>query len=152
MSTSPDIYACLEPVVSALGLDLDDAQLLRHGKQRVLEIILDADGGVDLDHVALASRAISEFLDQSNVMGESAYTLEVSSRGVGTPLTKPAHWRRNVGRLVKMTGDAIDVTGRILGFDDPQVTIAVGSTERTIDISTVSRATIEVEFSRKDDQ
>ena len=152
MSNSPDIYATLTPVVSALGLDLDDAHVVRHGKQRVLEIILDADGGVDLDQVAAASRAISEFLDQSDVMGDGTYTLEVSSRGVGTPLTKPAHWRRNIGRLVKLSGDAIAVTGRITSFDEPNVTIAVGTTERTVDITTVSRATIEVEFTRKDDQ
>ena len=152
MSTSPDVAAALEPVVAALGLDLDDATVARHGKQRVLEIVLDADGGVDLDAVAAASRAISEFLDTSDVMGDGAYTLEVSSRSVGTPLTNPAHWRRNIGRLVKLAGDSIDATGRIIAFDDPHVTVSLGNGERTVDIATISRATIEVEFTRKDDK
>ena len=42
-------------------------------------------------------------LDESDVMGEMPYTLEVTSRGVDRPLTLPRHWRRNEDRLVKAT-------------------------------------------------
>src|SRR3712207_7985666 len=40
---------------------------------------------------------ISAALDSSDAVGDSAYTLEVSTRGIGRPLERPAHWRRNRG-------------------------------------------------------
>jgi ribosome maturation factor RimP len=151
---SDELIAELEPVVAEFGLDLDELRLTKAGKRRVLEVVLDGDNGVDLDVVAAVSRAISEHLDASTIMGQLPYLLEVGSRGVGRPLTKPAHWSRNVGRMVHVVGDALDVTGRIVAFNDPQVTLDVEGSERVVDFTTISRALIEVEFNRKatDDQ
>ena len=146
---SDELIAELEPVVAQFGLDLDELRLTKAGKRRVLEVVLDGDNGVDLDVVAAVSRAISEHLDASTIMGQLPYLLEVGSRGVGRPLTKPAHWSRNVGRMVHVVGDAIDVTGRIVAFNDPQVTLDVEGSERIVDFTTISRALIEVEFNRK---
>jgi ribosome maturation factor RimP len=146
---SDELIAELEPVVAQFGLDLDELRLTKAGKRRVLEVVLDGDNGVDLDVVAAVSRAISEHLDASTIMGQLPYLLEVGSRGVGRPLTKPAHWSRNVGRMVHVVGDAIDVTGRIVAFRDPQVTLDVEGSERVVDFTTISRALIEVEFNRK---
>ena len=80
----------------------------------MLRVAVDKDGGVTLDDVAEATRAVSEVLDESDVMGEQPYTLEVTSRGVDRPLTLPRHWRRNADRLVTVTLTAGEqVTGRI---------------------------------------
>ncbi len=150
MATISEISAALEPVVIALGLDLDDVELSKAGSRRVLEVIVDAEGGVDLDAVALASRAVSDFLDASTIMGETPYVLEVSSRGLSRPLIKPIHWSRNVGRLVKVSGDSVNATGRIVSFEDPKVILNVKGQMRTFDIATIAKAFIEVEFNRKD--
>ena len=75
------------------------------GKRRILRIAVDKDGGVTLDEVAEATREVNRVLDESDVMGEQPYTLEVTSRGVDRPLTLPRHWRRNADRLVKVTFD-----------------------------------------------
>jgi len=58
-----------------------------------------------------------------------AYALEVSSPGRKRPLTKPAHYRRFLGRRARVrTRDARDghttFTGELVGADDAQVTIA----------------------------
>lgn len=140
----------LEPIVGSCGIDLDDLRVVKAGNRRILEVVVDGDDGIDLDKVAEVSRAISEALDEHPDMGEQAYTLEVSTRGVGTPLTKSAHWRRNVGRLVTVTGDSVNASGRIVEFDDPTVTLNVKGQMRKFDISSFSRALIEVEFNRKD--
>lgn len=149
---SDDLLAEIEPIAAQFGLDVDELRLTKAGKRRVLEIVLDGDDGVDLDVVAQVSRAVSAHLDESNIMGEMPYLLEVGSRGVGRPLTKPAHWSRNVGRLVHAVGDAIDVTGRIVEFHDPQVTLDVDGNVQVVDYTTISRALIEVEFNRKDSE
>ncbi len=87
---------------------------------------VDKDGGVTLDDVADATKEVSRVLDGSDVMGEQAYTLEVTSRGVDRPLTLPRHWRRNADRLVKVSlADGGEVIGRIGASDDDSVTLHV---------------------------
>ena len=144
-----ELTKLLTPIVAQFGLDLDDLHLSKAGKRRVLEIVLDGDDGVNLDQVAEVSRAVSEYLDSTEIMGEMAYLLEVGSRGVGRPLTKASHWRRNVGRLVDVSGNSINVIGRIMDFEEPNVTLEVEGKNQIVDISTISRAMIEVEFNRK---
>lgn len=144
-----ELTKLLGPVVAQFGLDLDDLHLSKAGKRRVLEIVLDGDDGVNLDQVAEVSRAVSEYLDSTEIMGEMAYLLEVGSRGVGRPLTKPIHWQRNKTRLVEVTGNSISATGRIVDFENPNVTLEVDGKNQVVDITTISRAMIEVEFNRK---
>jgi ribosome maturation factor RimP len=92
----------LEPVVRAAGLDLESVRVGSAGRRRLLRVVVDADGGVDLDNIALVSREASARLDDTGAMGEAPYTLEVSSPGVDRPLTQPRLWRRAVGRLVRV--------------------------------------------------
>jgi ribosome maturation factor RimP len=141
-----ELTLLLEPVVSSFDLDLDDIEITRSGGQRILDVTVDGDAGVNLDEVAAVSRAISEFLDNSDAMGNEPYVLEVGTRGVTKPLTKPAHWRRNVGRLVNVAGDAINAVGRIIDFADPNVTLDIKGKQRILNISEISRANIEIEF------
>ena len=58
------------------------------GRRRLLRVVVDGDGGPGLDDIAELSRSLSAELDSSGVMGETAYTLEVSSPGVDRPLTR----------------------------------------------------------------
>jgi ribosome maturation factor RimP len=137
--------------LAELGLDLEAVELTPAGKRRVLRIAVDKDGGVTLDDVAAATRAVNELLDASDVMGETPYTLEVTSRGVDRPLTAPRHWRRNRSRLVKVTlGDGADVVGRIGESDDDQVTLDVDGTARSVPYADVKKALVQIEFNRKD--
>lgn len=143
-----ELAELLDPVVSAFSFDLDDIEITKSGGQRILDVTIDGDSGVNLDEVAEVSRAISEFLDNSNAMGNEPYVLEVGTRGVTKPLTKPVHWARNVGRLVNVAGDAINATGRIVEFNDPDVTLDIKGKLRTLSIKEISRAHIEVEFKK----
>ncbi|NBV90133.1 MAG: ribosome maturation factor RimP [Actinobacteria bacterium] len=151
MATVAELTTHLSPIVSALGYEVDEVELTTAGRRRVLEVILDAETPIDLNAISEATRAISNYLDESNIMGEKPYLLEVSSRGVSRPLTKPAHWRRNIGRLVEIKGSANNLTGRITAFADPVVTIAEDNKEIEIDINTISKAVIEVEFKKFDE-
>ena len=148
MVSVEELFELLTPVVEEFSLDLDDLTLSKAGKRRVLDVTVDGDDGVDLDEVAAVSRAISEKLDETDVMGSMPYVLEVGTRGVNKPLTKPVHWRRNLGRLVVVAGDAINATGRIVEFADPMVTLEIKGKNRTLNISEISRANIEVEFKK----
>ena len=102
-ATRDRIEAELVDPLSVMGLDVEAVEVTPAGKRRVLRVAVDKDGGVTLDDVADATREVSRVLDESDVMGEMPYTLEVTSRGVDRPLTLPRHWRRNDDRLVKVT-------------------------------------------------
>ena len=138
--------------MSTLGLDLEAVDLSTAGKRRVLRIAIDKDGGVTMDDIADATREVSRALDETDVMGQQAYTLEVSSPGVDRPLTLPRHWRRNAGRLVKVTlTDGDPVTGRLTTSDDDGAVLDVEGEERRVSYADVKRAKVEIEFKKGDD-
>ena len=82
LSRSAAVRTVIAPVVSALGLDLEDVDVQASGKRRRVCVVVDRDGGVDLDGIAATSRAVSDALDASDAMGDDAYTLEVTSPGI----------------------------------------------------------------------
>ena len=150
MSTAR-LLQLLEPAVTATGFDLEDVTVSPAGKRRVVRVVVDRDGGVDLDEVADVARAVSDLLDEHPELVDGAYTLEVTSPGVDRPLTQPRHWRRNVGRLVKATLADETVTGRITAATDTDVTLDVGGTSRTLLQAEVSKAQVQVEFAKAGD-
>jgi ribosome maturation factor RimP len=137
-----------EPI-EALGLDLEAVDLSRAGKRSVLRVAVDKDGGVDMDDIAAATGEVSRVLDESDVMGGGSYTLEVSSPGVDRPLTLPRHWRRNLGRLVKIAlSDGSEVSGRIVETDDAGAGVDVDGTVRPVPFAEVTKARVQIEFTR----
>ena len=144
----------LAAVLVGHQLELDDLEVQAAGKRRVVRVTVDGDGpsgtGPDLDQIADATRAISQALDDTDALGDAPYTLEVSTRGVSRPLTKPAHYRRNLTRLVTLTlADGTSLTGRISAADERSVTVDVDGEERTIGFDQISKAVIQVEMNRR---
>jgi ribosome maturation factor RimP len=145
------VAGVLRPVVSPL--ELEAVELRTVGRRLVLRVLVDSDHGVTLDDVAVASRAVSDALDASAVLGDEPYTLEVSSPGVDRPLTEPRHWRRSVSRLVAVTlRDGREITGRLLSVTDSDVDLEVNTKGRisraTVGLADVAKAVVQVEFSR----
>ena len=147
-AAADQVQTLVEPVLIAAGLDLEGVVVRAAGGRKLVQILVDRDGGVDLDAVAQVSRACSEALDTVELFG-GAYDLEVSSPGVDRPLTEPRHWRRNVGRLVAVRlRDGKDVTGRIVRTDTDGLTLLVGKAERTIAYVDAVRGVVQIEFTR----
>jgi ribosome maturation factor RimP len=150
---SPDssgITDALRAPLSELGLDLEAVELTPAGKRRVLRVAVDKDGGVTLDDIADATRAVGQQLDDQDLMGEQAYTLEVTSRGVDRPLTEPRHWRRNRDRLVRASlRDGSQVTGRVSDSDDLGATLDVAGATQRVEYAEVTKALVQIEFNRR---
>jgi ribosome maturation factor RimP len=136
--------------LASLDLDVEAVELTPAGKRRVLRVAVDKDGGVTLDDVAEATRAVNDVLDESDVMGQQPYTLEVTSRGVDRPLTLPRHWRRNRDRLVKVIPhEGEPVVGRITDSDDESATLDVSGATQVVAFEDVKKALVQIEFNRK---
>ena len=145
------LESLVDECVSALGFDVEAIELTPAGNKRVLRIALDRDGGVGIDHITEATRALSEELDASDVMGTQPYTLEVTSRGVDRPLTEPRHWRRNAGRLVRLRlTDDSSIDGRIGESDDQGVVIEGRTSSQRLTYDQINTALVQTELNRKD--
>jgi ribosome maturation factor RimP len=146
------VTAVVQPVVASAGYDLEDLAVSRAGRRHVVRVTIDGDRGVSLDDIADVSRAVSAALDAAEeaegdlLPGE--YELEVSSRGVDRPLALPRHWRRNVGRLVKVSAAGRQVTARIKAAGDEGVTLDVDGTVQEVAHADLGPGRVQLEFTR----
>ena len=141
------LASLLESVVGAVGLDLEDVAVRRAGKRTSVVVVVDRDGGVDLDAVAEATRAVSTELDELDLFGDSPYLLEVTSPGIDRPLTLPKHWRRAVTRKVAVSmTDGSEIVGRIVAADETTATVNDGKLDHVIAFADVTKALVQIDF------
>ncbi len=169
MTRDTAVQELLDGALDGSGVVLEEVVVTPAGRRRVVRVVVDraleTSGDVtetveslSLDEIAAATRTISDVLDESDVLGEQPYTLEVTSPGVSRPLTTAQHFQRNVGRLVALTlSGAEPVTGRVAraGTDDLTITVPavkkVPARDETYAYAAIDRGDVQVEFSRKDD-
>lgn len=141
------VKTLIAPVVAAAGYDLEDVELTPAGNRRVLRVVVDRDGGIDLDAVAEVARLVDAAIEDADVLGGAPYVLEVTSPGVDRPLTEPRHWRRAVSRLVEVTvKDGPSVRGRVLAADDVSVELDVSGQPQTFALADIGKGKVQVEF------
>jgi ribosome maturation factor RimP len=145
------VRTVIEPVVAAAGYDLEDVNLSRAGRRHLVRVLVDADGGVNLDDVAVVSREISAALDRAEESGGEVlageYQLEVGSPGVDRPLTLPRHWRRNITRLVAVNG----IVGRVTATDDEGIVLDIDGEPRELTYAELGPGKVQIEFKRMDE-
>ena len=135
------VQPLVTPIVADLGLSLYD---LEHNGG-TLRVVVDRDGGVDLEDIALATRLISRELDHRDPI-PGRYTLEVTSPGLERALRTPEHYRRAVGATVAVrTLPHVDgdrrVEGVLIAADGDHFTVRPDDgPERSLDIADVERA------------
>jgi ribosome maturation factor RimP len=150
-----DLRETVESVLASQGWELDDLAVVRAGNRRVVRVTVDGDGqnghGPGLDEIAAASAAISRALDEVEPADAGPYVLEVTSRGVNRPLTRPAHWRRNHGRLVQITQtDGSTCLGRIAAAGETGVRLDIDGAPVELPFDSVAKAVVQIEFNRPD--
>ncbi len=152
--TRDHLLDLLAPVVAATGHDLEDVTVAAAGRRTVVRVVVDADGGVDLDAVAAVSRAVSDALDEDTPGGAAfagPFVLEVTSPGVARPLIEQRHWRRAMGRMVAVSVGEKTVTGRVVATSATGVTLDVGGVRHEVRWAELGQGRIHVEFSHADD-
>jgi ribosome maturation factor RimP len=155
MALKDQISELITPALHEAGYFLEDVNLVNPGQHRIVTVIVDGESGLNLDQVTVASKLVSELLDAATFMGETPFTLEVTSPGIDRPLTLPRHFAKNVDRLLKVTkNDGMVITGRIRSNTQEHVTLEVTEKkevkEAVVALTDIKRATVEIEFNRKD--
>jgi len=143
MGKKEEISAAITPALSDLGFYLEDITITSAGRRSMITVIVDGDTHLSLDQVTVATKAISEIVENIQSLGQAPFTLEVTSPGLDRPLTKPRHWRKNIDRLVKIVLlDGKEVKGRVKDATEISATVD----EQVVKFSDIKRATLEIEF------
>ena len=133
-----DVEALIRPVVEADGLEFVEMALTKEDGRRILRVIIDKEGGVDLGTIATTSERISRRLDLEGFdAGPGRFTLEVSSPGLERKLTTPEHFAKAVGSKVTIkTNEEVEGArvhqGELASADETAVVVATESGERRI--------------------
>ena len=155
MSLTQSITDLITPAVAEAGFFLEEVQIASPGSHRIVTCVVDGPTPLNLDQVTVASRVISQILDSAEFMGETPFTLEVTSPGVDRPLTQPRHWTKNLTRLIKVTlSDGAVIIGRLTEFDEVSAKLVENIKgrikEHKVAFADIKRAVVEIEFNRKD--
>ncbi len=138
----------IEPVVDGLGYET--VRILTIGDANpVLQVMIEHknyEQEITVDDCALVSRALSAALDENDPI-EGRYTLEVSSPGLDRPLTKPEHFKRYLGYVVKLeTAEPVEKRKRFKGTleaaDDNSLTIKMEDVVYAIAYENIIKAKI----------
>lgn len=143
-------------ILPPLGLELVDLEYKREGRDMVLRLYIDKEGGVGLDDCAVVSREVSDILDVEDIIA-GHYTLEVSSPGICRPLKTQRDYDRFLGRLVKVrTFELVPdeagnkrktFLGELVGLEQGVVRMILKEGQRaSIPLEKVAKANLEFEF------
>jgi ribosome maturation factor RimP len=126
-----------DPEVELIALEQPAAETLR--------LYIDRPGGVDLALCEAVTGELRDLLER--------FSLEVSSPGIDRPLTKPEHFRRFLGRRVRVrTREPIEgrrnFTGTLAEADDDSVMVAAEGSPVRIPLEGIKRSNLvgELEF------
>jgi ribosome maturation factor RimP len=142
MSEQEQLQKTIEERIAGLDPAIE-LILLERPAPAGLRLYIDHPGGVDL---ALCERVTVELRDLLE-----AYSLEVSSPGIERPLTKPEHFRRFLGRTVKVRSERqIDgqrnFTGTLAEADDEAIRLAIDAAVVRIPLAEIRRANLVAEW------
>jgi ribosome maturation factor RimP len=142
----------LDPILESMGLSLWDLEFHKQGPQWLLRIFIDREsGGVTLSDCETVSRDLSAALDVEDIILH-AYTLEVSSPGLDRTLSKPEHYVRFTGSMVRIktyqpiNGQKV-FRGRLLGVDEDTIKVEL-ETGMILELpmTSITKASLEVDF------
>jgi len=143
------VWEIAEPLVIQEGLEMVDVEYRREARGMVLRLYLDREGGVSLDDLTRVSRQLGDVLDVHQIVPGS-YTLEVSSPGINRRLRRPDHFRRFVGKPVRVrTVTPLDgrrsFLGNLEGVEPDGIRLRCSEGSRFIGFAEIAQANYQAE-------
>ncbi|MEZ0611173.1 ribosome maturation factor RimP [Fibrella sp. WM1] len=165
MNDQERISQLLEPHLNGGEYYIVDSQVAgRQGGTLKVTVLLDSDEGITIDECARIGRQLGNQMDELNFFGDAPFNLEVSSPGVGFPLSQPRQFTKNVGRTLKVeTTGGQTLVGTLASVDESGIVLDVppakiSKTKRktltelppegpqTLAFDTIRKATVEITF------
>ena len=140
----------LGPIAEANGVSIYDVEYVKEGSGYYLRAYIDKPGGVNIQDCENVSHALSDGLDREDFIPD-AYTLEVSSPGLGRTLKKDKHLQASIGqeveiKLFKPIDKCKDFSGILDSFDIESITILEGNTQRNFKRTDIAVIRLALDF------
>ena len=137
MQTDP-IQSDIEKRLAAAEPEIELLSVEKVGAER-LRLFIDHPEGVSLELCERVTRQLGDLL--------AAYGLEVSSPGPERPLTKPEHFRRFLGKRVRVRlrqprAGHRSYTGELVGASEEEVTVAADTGIVSVAYSDINRSNL----------
>ena len=153
MGKAPVTQSVTELIESGLladGLELVDVEFKKEGKNWILRIYIDREGGVTLADCQKVSRLAGDLIEVEEVI-EPVYTLEVSSPGLNRVLKKEKDFLKYSGKKIYVQCHApMDgrkkFTGILTGFIDQSIHLEMDGQHYTIPLNLVAKANLVIEI------
>ncbi len=137
------LETALDAEARSHGLELVAVEQTGGRRQPVIRVLLDREGGIDIDTIAESNRWVSQIVDAEPGLA-GPYVLEVSSPGIDRPLKKPADFERFTGETATVKTRTADgratYTGRIAGADTSGIVLEADDGEHRIAYDEIAKA------------
>ena len=154
MSKKDDIErkteALLTPIAEKCGVSIYDVEYVKEAGEWYLRAYIDKEGGVDINDCVDVNHALSDALDVDDFI-EEAYTLEVSSPGLGRQLKKDRHFENSLGqdvelKLFKARDGVKEFAGTLKGYDATSVTVTINDKDEVFSRKEISVIKLALDF------
>ena len=144
------VIELIEPGLLAKGLELVDVEFKKEGKNWVLRVFIDKEGGVTLEDCQKISSLVGDLIEVEEVI-EPAYTMEVSSPGLNRVLKKEKDFIRFFGKKIGVQCHAPlngrkKFTGILKDFKNQSIHLDVDGQLQIIPIHRVAKANLVIEI------
>jgi ribosome maturation factor RimP len=140
-----DAEALVRPLIEGEGLEVVDVTFGRESGRRILRVVVDRDGGVDLDTISELSQKVSRRLDLEG-FEPGPYALEVSTPGIERPLRRPEDFRRAVGERVRIKTQDGMLEGELRAAEADAIQVASREGEQRVALEHVAAARTVVDW------
>ena len=132
------------------GIELVDITYKRESGGMTLRLLVDTPEGITIAECEALNNYLSEVLDKENVI-EEHYLLEVSSPGLGRPITTDRDFARSIGKALDITTyEPIDGKrahkGKLIGMDKDNIVIEADDVSTVIPKTRIAKAKLKIEF------
>ena len=140
-----DLQKELAPHVFESGLIIEEILIRNAGRRLLVQISVDSESVLNLDDIASASRLIDNVIETENLLGDRAFTLEVSSRGIDRPLTHLRHWKKNISRKVEIKTESETFIDRVQEVKEDQIFF---ESHEPLSLNQIKNALVQIEFKK----
>ncbi|MDE5859353.1 MAG: ribosome maturation factor RimP [Oscillospiraceae bacterium] len=138
-STTAAVYDIAKPIADSLGLKIWDVAFEKEGALWYLRVLIEKEGGVDMDDCENMTRPLSKALDEADPI-EQNYMLEVGSPGLGRQLKRPEHFEEFLEcpvriRYIRETEGKKEFIAILKGYTKDTVSVITEEGDREIKLS-----------------
>lgn len=138
-NTAAAVYDIAKPIADGLGLRIWDVAFEKEGAMWYLRVLIEKDGGVDMDDCEAMTRPLSKALDEADPIDRN-YMLEVGSPGLGRQLKRPEHFEEFLEcpvkiRYIRETDGLKEFIAILKGYDKDSISVVTEEGDREIKLA-----------------